>query len=73
MGKRLSRVYLTGKPLDKDCKTARTTTHEYGIKDDRTFCFGLIDLMTDEYLKKCKECRAFVDNAEPLAELGGKA
>lgn len=70
MGKRLSRVYLTGKPLDEDCKTAHTTTHEFGIHDDRTFCYGLMHSHNHEYYDKCKDCKAFVDNAEPL-EGGG--
>lgn len=61
----ISRKQLRGKPLDIDCKRARQTTHEYGWQDNRVFCYGLIDRMTDEHLQKCKECRAFVDNAEP--------
>lgn len=52
--------------LDKDCKKAHTTSHEYGLDDGRVFCYGLIDLSNDELLEKCKICKANVENAEPL-------
>lgn len=61
----ISRAQLRGKPLDDDCRIARQSSHEYGMNDNRVFCYGLMDRMTDEYLQKCRECGAFVDNAEP--------
>jgi hypothetical protein len=61
-----SRRQLRGKKLDDDCKKANTTTNEYGQYDNRQFCYGLIDRSTESHLEKCKECRAFVDNANPL-------
>lgn len=62
----IDRAKLRGKPLDKECYRAIRTTHEYGFQDDRIFCYGLMDSMTEELLDKCKECKAMVDNAEPL-------
>lgn len=64
----MNRSQLRGKRLDEDCKRAYTTRHEYGLRDDRVFCYGLVDKMTDEYIDKCKECGALVYNAEPLQE-----
>ena len=64
--KKVNRAVLRGKPLDRDCKSACTTTGEYGNDDRRVFCYGIIDAMNDEYLTKCKECGAFVYNAKPL-------
>lgn len=37
----ISRAKLRGKALDNDCKTAHITSHEYGLDDDRVFCYGL--------------------------------
>lgn len=70
----VSRVYLRGKPLDNDCKRAQTTRFQYGLNDNRVFCYGLYKDMSDwDILDKCKTCGALVDNAKPPAELGGKA
>lgn len=68
----ISRAKLRGKVLDKDCKTAHTTSHEYGLEDDRVFCYGLVDLSTDEPLEKCKVCNAFIDNLEPYTQTNGE-
>ena len=57
------RSKLRNKPLDYDCKKANTTTHEYGQEDNRVYCLGICDSMTDETLEKCKICGAFVENA----------
>ena len=63
----ISREKLRGKPLDSDCMRANKTTHEYGMKDDRVYCYGLYEDMSDwEIRKKCRECGAYVDNAKPL-------
>ena len=48
----ISRKQLRGKGLDKDCKTAHTTSHEYGLDDDRVFCYGQEDTATDEPFEK---------------------
>lgn len=66
--KKINRAELRGKPLDSDCKKAHTSTHEYGKDDNRGFCLGIKDLMTEEPLEKCEVCKAFVFNAEPLEE-----
>ena len=59
-----TRATLRGHKLDSDCKRANTTTHEYGLDDNRVFCFGLHkgDFTP---LDKCLNCKAFVYNAEP--------
>ena len=57
---------LRGTPLDKDCKTAHTTTHKYGKDDNRIFCYGIVDLTNDELLEKCKVCNAHIDNSTPI-------
>ena len=64
--KTINRAQLRGKPLDLMCKRARTTRHECGPKDNRVFCFGLADCMTEELVPTCRHCKALVDNAEPL-------
>lgn len=71
--KRVSRAILRGKPLDRDCKSANTTTGEFGNDDKRVFCYGYTDAMTEEYLTKCKECGAFVYNAKPLEVSGNES
>lgn len=60
----ISRKKLRGRELDEDCKTAHTTTHEYGLDDGRVFCCGLEDPATDEPFEKCKMCNAFIDNED---------
>lgn len=67
--KKVGRNILRGKPLDDNCKKTNISTHEYGMKDNRVFCYGLIDCMTDDFLPKCVECGAFVDNATPFEEV----
>ena len=64
--KKINRAQLRGKPLDEDCNKAYRTTHEYGLDDNRIFCYGLIDRMNDEELPKCRECGAWAYNAKPL-------
>lgn len=61
-----TRADLRGKPLDKECYRAYTTTQEYGPDDDRTLCYGMMDDMTDDYLHECLVCGALVWNAKPL-------
>ena len=64
--KKVNRARLRGKPLDKDCISANTTTGEFGDYDCRVYCYGYTDCETEETLTKCKECGAFVYNAKPL-------
>ena len=66
--KRISRATLRGKHLDPICKKAHTTTNEYGLKDNRVFCYGIWDAMTEEPTEWCKKCGAFVWNETPLEE-----
>ena len=67
----INKAKLRGKPLDGDCKRASRTTHEYESEDDRVYCYGLYEDMSDwMILRKCRECSTFVDNAKPLK--GGK-
>lgn len=67
--RRMTRATLRGKPLDNDCKRANRTTHEFGMKDNRVFCFGLFkELSNYEIADKCIKCEAYVDNAKPIKE-----
>lgn len=61
------RATLRGKPLDDDCKKAKISKHEYGMNDNRCFCYGLIDMSTEELLPKCIKCGAYCLNAKPLS------
>lgn len=67
--RKISRAKLRGAPLDENCKKAKISKNEYGPEDNRYFCYGLIDCKNDEYLDKCRECKAFVDNAKPFEEM----
>ena len=66
--KTIGRDKLRGKPLDYECYSAHTTRHEYGENDNRVFCYGFTDSMTDIPLTKCMLCKAFINNAEPPEE-----
>lgn len=81
MSKEVDRAQLRAKPLDEDCRRARTTRHEYGPDDNRVFCHGL-EWQPGSYEERCAACPAFVWNAAPPegwpefkarreAELGG--
>ncbi len=69
MSKRITRPQLRGEPLYWFCNRAKTTTHEYGQHDNRVFCHGFIDCITDELCETCAECKAHVRNAEPIEEV----
>lgn len=62
----ITRATLRGKPLDDDCKIAKISKHEYGLNDDRCYCYGLVDCSTDDTLEKCRTCGAYCMNAKPL-------
>lgn len=65
----INRAQLRGEPLNDDCKTARTTTNEFGTKDCRVFCYGLYKNQSEtEICDKCLNCGAYVHNAEPPKE-----
>lgn len=64
----INRAKLRGKKLDEDCKKANTTTHEYGLNDDRVFCYGLYDFGGVDLIEKCEKCKAYVYNAQPLSK-----
>lgn len=65
-----NRAKLRGKPLDPECKGAKTTTHEYGPKDGRIFCYGLTAHIDGgarrDTRRECKKCNAYIMNARPL-------
>ncbi len=69
MMKKISRAKLRGKPLEPYCKKARTTTHEYGLEDNRVYCYGLyqnqINGTYDGIAECCRKCKACIDNATP--------
>lgn len=62
----INRAKLRGKKLDEDCKRAHTSSHEYGLDDDRVFCYGLVNYSNDDLIEKCKNCKALAYNAAPL-------
>lgn len=68
--KKINRAKLRGKPLDSECKRANRTTHEYGLEDNRVFCFGLYTELSDCDIRvECLNCAAYVYNATPLKEV----
>ena len=68
MGKTIDRKHLRNAPLLPFCVKAHTTRHEYGPDDNRVFCYGVIDMRTDEYLVACKKFKEFVSNSTPPKE-----
>lgn len=62
--KTIGRDKIRKRPLDHDCYDAKTTRNEFGIDDNRVFCYGLLN-KSDDVQKKCINCPAFVDNAKP--------
>lgn len=64
----INRAQIRGCKLDEDCKLAHTTTHESGPDDDRVFCYGICDIEPDFLAEKCKDCKAYVYNAEPIEQ-----
>lgn len=66
--KTIRRNKMRGKPLDRDCYKAYTTTNEFGPEDHRIYCYGLYDPMNDEPIEKCRQCNAFVRNVKPPKE-----
>lgn len=60
------RAKLRGKQLDDDCYIAKISTHEFGMDDDRKFCYGINNGFPDELAEKCKICGAYCMNAKPL-------
>ena len=68
MSNKIRRNILRGGKLEDECYKANTTTHERGMKDNRIFCYGLIDPMYDELLPMCKKCKANVIHEEETWE-----
>lgn len=66
--KTIRRDKVRCKPLDDDCYKAKISRYEYGPDDPRVYCYGLMDMMTDELINKCKMCKAHVSNAIPYKE-----
>ena len=63
----INRAKLRGKPLNSDCKQAQRTTHEHGVTDDRVYCYGLLEDMSEWQIKeKCRKCGAYIDNITSL-------
>jgi hypothetical protein len=50
------------------CYWAKATTHEYGMNDNRYFCYGIADSRTDALIHECEKCKAYVNNALPMVE-----
>lgn len=57
----INRSNIRGETMEEDCKTAKVCSEFY--KDTKyCFCYGIIDLHYDEYIDKCKNCKACVKN-----------
>ena len=69
--KKITRAELRGKPLNKDCYKANTTTNECGENDNRVFCFGLYKDKMEEIRDECMRCKANVVYADHPTEKGG--
>lgn len=50
--KTISRAVMRGKPLDKDCKRAYISKHEYGPNDNR--CFAMAFMLNGLIVKSMK-------------------
>ena len=58
---KITRADLRGSRLIKDiCYKAQISHNECGAKDNRQFCYGLIDKQTDELIDECYNCKANV-------------
>lgn len=65
--KRVTRAQLRGKPLDADRKRwGKPDPYQFGRKDKRCFCTGMLDRMTDDFVDKCRECAAWSPLATPI-------
>ena len=63
----ITRERIIGHSLDQECKKALTTANEYGANDNRIFCYGLYkEQSVTEIRDECINCKAFVNNVEPL-------
>ena len=62
------RAELRGEYLEQECYLAHTTTHEYGMRDNRVYCYGLYDKHDADMnlMEMCQNCKAHVDNSTPL-------
>lgn len=69
--KTVNRAQLRGKPLERICYSAHTTRHEFGSRDNRVFCFGIMD--GDDLIEPCRSCKALMDCAEPPEGVTGWA
>lgn len=61
---KVTRATLREKSLEPFCKKASISHHECGPKDNRQFCYGIIDTRTDELIEPCKICKANVIYAD---------
>ena len=66
--KTVNRAQLRGEQLKQNCYIAKTVRHEFGRNDNRVFCYGVVDPMTDDLIAQCRDCKALIDYAEPLEE-----
>ena len=61
----ITRETLRGKPLDKDCPNLAVSFRRDGKDDPRILCKGIRNEESGEILPKCKECKAYIETAEP--------
>ena len=60
--RRITRDKLRGKPLDYDCKRAKTAYEGAPNGVGVYACYGYYDMMTDEPTDECANCGAFERN-----------
>lgn len=56
-------VHVRKCPLGKGMR-GNPTTEFYHDGKPQIYCYGRIDLRTDEYLEQCKLCKDFVDGVQ---------
>ncbi len=63
---------LRGETLDSDCRRCRTIRESAkdrdGVVHTATFCYGMIDLRTDEKADCCSACTAHTDYVDAWFE-----
>lgn len=67
--KKQTRADLRGNKLLPICYKARISHNECGPKDNRQYCYGMVDKRTDELIEECENCKA---NVKYVTNLNGE-
>lgn len=64
----LNRAQVRGSKLDPECYKCKNVwemdTNQDGMIQSANFCYGEYDMMTDEKVDRCQNCKAHVDFVE---------